>query len=212
MEDSRIEGKKLKVAVTGGAGSGKSTVCKRLKELGAYLISSDELARQVVVPGSLGLKQIVAHFGETVLNPDKTLNRHALRSIMISDPESRKRLESLIHPEILKQMNLEIEKAEHTSHPIIVIEVPLLFEGELAHLFDHVVMVAADSQQKIDRLMERDRVSETDAQHLIDIQLSDEVKISRSDTVIQNNKSLKELLPAVDDLYGKLMENLSETA
>ena len=202
----------LKISVTGGAGSGKSSVCSRFKELGAWVISADELARKVVRPGSSGFEKIVEHFGQAILQSVGTLNRRKMREVMLSDETARKDLERLIHPEILDQMNLEIRKAVKAAHRLIIVEVPLLFELNMADEFDHVVMVSADSDIKVKRLMDRDRVSETDARALVAVQLPDELKEKQSDHVIRNNKSLKDLITAVDDLYSRLAAKLSKTA
>ena len=202
----------LTVAVTGGAGSGKSSVCSRFKELGAWVISADELAKKVVLAGSSGLGKIVKRFGNAVLKSDGTLNRKKMREIMLSDEAAKKDLEQLIHPEILTRMNIEIQKAVKAAYRIIIVEVPLLFELKMADEFDHVIMVWTDTNIKVKRLMDRDRVSEADARALITIQMPDELKQKQSDDVIRNNKSLKDLMTTVDDLYYRLLAKLSKTA
>ena len=202
----------LKVSVTGGAGSGKSSVCSRFKELGAWVISADELARKVVRPGFSGFKKIVEHFGKAILESNGTLNRRKMREIMLSGETARKDLERLIHPEILGRMNIEIRKAVKAAHRLIIVEVPLLFELNMADEFDHVIMVSADSDIKVKRLIDRDRVSEADARALVTVQMPDELKEKQSDEVIRNNKSLKVLITAVDDLYCRLAAKLSKTA
>ena len=202
----------IKVSITGGAGSGKSSVCKRLSELGAWVISADDLARKAVEPGSPGLRKIIEHFGKAVLKPDGTLNRRKVRKIIMADETARKDLERLIHPEILHRMNFEIQQAIQGTNPLIVAEVPLLFELGLSDQFDHVVMVAADPETKIRRIMARDRVSETDARTLVNAQLPDELKEAQSDCVIRNDTSLKNLMTAVDNLYKRLIEKSSKTA
>ena len=212
MEGEKHHKTHLKVSVTGGAGSGKSSVCSRFKELGAWVISADELARKVVRPGSSGFEKIVEHFGKAVLQSDGTLNRRKMREIMLSDETARKDLERLIHPEILGRMNLEIRKAVKAAHRLIIVEVPLLFELNMADEFDHVVMVSADSDIKVERLVNRDRVSYTDARALVTVQIPDKLKEKQSDYIIRNNKSLKELVTAVDDLYCRLAAKLSKTA
>ena len=212
MEGEKHHKTHLKVSVTGGAGSGKSSVCSRFKELGAWVISADELARKVVRPGSSGFEKIVEHFGKAVLESDGTLNRRKMREIMLSDETARKDLERLIHPEILGRMNLEIRKAVKAAHRLIIVEVPLLFELNMAGEFDHVVMISADSDIKVERLVNRDRVSYTDARALVTVQIPDKLKEKQSDYIIRNNKSLKELITAVDDLYCRLAAKLSKTA
>ena len=118
----------------------------------------------------------------------------------------------MIHPEILGRMNIEIRKAVKAAHRLIIVEVPLLFELNMADEFDHVIMVSADSDIKVKRLIDRDRVSEADARALVTVQMPDELKEKQSDDVIRNNKSLKGLITAVDDLYCRLAAKLSKIA
>jgi len=212
MEAEGLQRTHLTVSVTGGAGSGKSSVCQRFKELGAWVISADELARKAVQPGSSGIAKIIEHFGKSVLKSDGTLNRQKMRKLILADENARKDLERLIHPDILHWMNLEIQEAVQAASPIIIVEVPLLFELNLSDQFDHVVMVSANPEDKIRRLMDRDQVSEADAQTLVNVQLPDEVKEKQSDYVIRNDKSLKNLMTGVDDLYYRLTEKLCKTA
>ena len=200
----------LKIAVTGGAGSGKTSVCNRLKELGLKVISSDTLAREVVAPGAPAYKKIVHHFKEKILLHDGNLNRHKLRQIIINDDASRAALEHCIHPEITKLVQLKIAQAQQDGERFVLIEVPLLFELDLQDQFDVVVMISAERELRIQRLMERDNVNRNEAENLINVQLPDDEKEKRADFIIKNNGSMDQLIRSVDRFYQKQRQKYGE--
>jgi dephospho-CoA kinase len=191
----------LRVAVTGGAGSGKTSVCNRLKELGIKIISSDALAREAVVPNSTAHKKIVEFFGETVLLGDGTLNRKMLRRMIISDDAARLALERIVHPEISRLMREKIAWAENEGCDIVVVEVPLLFELKMQEKFDWIILVSAGHELRVKRLMVRDNISRDEADTLIHVQMPDKDKIGRADFVLSNEDSKARLMEAVDFLY-----------
>jgi len=201
----------LKVAVTGSAGSGKTAVCDRLKALGLQVINTDSLAREVVAPGSRGFGEIVNRFGPNVLLPGGSLNRSALRRTITSDAEARRSLENIIHPKIFERMELEMAGAVKDSCTIIFVEVPLLFEAGWNDYFDVIVMVSADDEIRIQRLMARDNVSRQEARALLKIQKPDHEKIKQSDFIIKNNGSGEQLAGEVDRFlkmfYQKYQKN-----
>jgi len=194
----------LKVAVTGGAGSGKTSVCNRLKELGVKVISADEMAREAVAPGSEALTKIVRYFGDTVLLSDGTLNRKTLRRMIIDDGEARFALERFLHHEIIKLIHKNVVSAEKEGCRMVVIEVPLLFELDMKERFDWVVVVSADKELRVKRLMERDQTSRDAAEDLINVQMPDEDKIGRADYVVRNEDSIEKLVDSVDVLFKNL--------
>lgn len=194
----------LKVAVTGGAGSGKTSVCNRLKELGVKVISADEMAREAVAPGSEALTKIVRYFGDTVLLSDGTLNRKILRRMIIDDDEARLALERFLHYEIIKLIHKNVVSAEKEGCRMVVIEVPLLFELDMKERFDWVVVVSADKELRVKRLMERDQTSRDAAEDLINVQMSDEDKVGRADYVVRNEDSMETLVDSVDVLFKNL--------
>jgi dephospho-CoA kinase len=195
--------KVLKVAVTGGAGSGKTSVCNRLKELGVKVISADEMAREAVAPGSEALTKIIRFFGEKVVLSDGTLNRKILRR-MITDDDARLTLERVLHHEITKLIQKNVACAEKEGCRIVVIEVPLLFELDMKERFDRVVVVIADKELRVNRLMERDQTSRDAAKDLINVQMPDEEKIGRADHVVWNEGSMEKLVESVDVLFKNL--------
>jgi dephospho-CoA kinase len=191
----------MAIAVTGGAGSGKSFVCRHLVRGGGDLIDADQIAREVVMPETEGLKKVVNHFGSWVLAPDGTLNRPALRRKILTDDPARKALEAILHPEIISLMHARIKAAFEAGSRMVVAEVPLLFELGMADQFDKTVLVKARRDVKIKRLMARDGISETDARRLLDLQMSDFEKEKLSDIVIDNNGSIAKLIKNVDQIH-----------
>ena len=198
--------KVLKVAVTGGAGSGKTTVCNRLKELGVKVISSDALAKEAVAQGSLAHEKIVNYFGKKVLLSDGNLNRQELRSIIINDDVARLALERFIHPEISRLMHLRIAQAEQDGDPVLLVEVPLLFELGMAEQFDVVIVVSADHELRVKRLMDRDNVSRDEAEDLINVQMPQAEKVERAEFVLANDCSKDLLIRSVDLLFNNFFQ------
>jgi dephospho-CoA kinase len=199
--------KVFKVAVTGGAGSGKSSVCNRLKELGITIISSDVLAREAVAPGSTAHKKILNYFGEKVVLSDGKLNRQILRRIIVNDGAARRSLERFIHPEITKLMKRKIAQAEQHGDRVIAVEVPLLFELGMEKQFDIIVVVSADPKVRVKRLMNRDNISREDAEELLSVQMPDQEKVKRGGVVLSNTGSAKQLISSVDRFYEKFLKN-----
>ncbi|MBW2568050.1 MAG: dephospho-CoA kinase [Deltaproteobacteria bacterium] len=194
-----------KVAVTGSAGSGKTIVCGRFQELGLRVINSDILAREVVSPGSTAYKEIINFFGKKVLNDDATLNRRMIRRMIIHDDTFRKVLEQFTHPEIIKLMKSQITAAEKDGNSVVVVEVPLLFEFDMESLFDEIIVVIAKQELRITRLMNRDYMSRSDAQNLLNIQMPDEEKVQHAAFLFQNNGSVKQLIKSVDIFYKNFL-------
>ncbi len=196
----------IRIAVTGGAGSGKTAFCKGLKARGVYTISADELAREAVAPGSAAHARIVASFGKGVLRENGALDRKALRRIILADAGRRKILEDIVHKEVVARMRERMADAEKQGAPAAAAEAPLLFEIGLQEGFDATVAVTARDAVKIDRIVRRDGASRADAAALLKIQMPDAEKIRRADYVIENEGSLEALGAAADDFMEKLAE------
>jgi dephospho-CoA kinase len=179
--------------LTGGIASGKSTVAKILRQLGAAIVDADALSRQVVEPGSDGWKEIVATFGKDVLQPDQTLDRQKLRTVIFNNPGVRKQLEAIIHPKVRALAEKRIGEAGAAGFAVVVYEVPLLFEGKIHEWLRPVILVACDIDVQRRRLQARDNVSADAAQKIIDAQMSLEEKRRLADYVIENDGSLADL-------------------
>jgi dephospho-CoA kinase len=198
----------LRIAVTGGAASGKSTVCACFGRLGANVINLDALAREAVRPGSEVLKVIVEHFGKGVLSSDGSLDRRKLRGIITREPRARKVLEGLTHPEIFRLFGEKVAAIEsRCEDAVVVAEVPLLIELGIQDQFDVVVLVEASSGLQKSRLMARDGSSAAEAQALLDIQMAGEHKRPYADYIIKNCGSLKETEAAVRKIFRKITKD-----
>jgi dephospho-CoA kinase len=195
----------LKVAVTGGAGAGKTVVCDCFGRLGAHVISLDELAREAVKRDSPILEAIADHFGKGILRADGSLDRRKLREIITRDAQVRKVLERLTHPEIFRLFEEKVAAIESRHEDaVVVVEVPLLIELGIQDRFDVVVLVEAGSDVQKSRLMARDGSSAAEAEALLGIQMAVEKKRPYADYVVKNRGPLKEMEVAVRKIYRKI--------
>jgi len=196
----------MRVAVTGGIGSGKSAVAGRLAAHGAVVVDADRIAREVVEPGTPGLAAVVAEFGPGVLLPDGSLDRAGLAAIVFADPERRAALEAIVHP-LVGQRSAELIAAA-PADAVVVYDVPLLTEragGALgrASEFDAVVVVEAPLETRVARLVGRG-LAEADARARIAAQATDEQRRAIADHVVVNDGDLAALDVAVDRLWALL--------
>jgi dephospho-CoA kinase len=206
----RQKTKPVTIAVTGNAGSGKTTVCDHLKSLGLPVIILDTLAREVVNPGSRALMTISNRFGKHILSDDGSLNRSELRRIILENDVLRRELEAILHPEIISLMHQRIGEAGKNGAAMVMVEVPLLFELDMMGQFDLVLLVTADSHLQIKRLTARDNVTSGDAGALIGTQMPDELKKEHSDFIINNNGSHLELINSVDRFYQMVYQKIMD--
>lgn len=187
------------VGLTGGIGSGKSAVAARLAELGAVVIDSDRLAREVVAPGTDGLAEVVARFGPQVLAADGALDRPALGKVVFGDEAARRDLESIIHPRV-RARAAELAMAAPPD-AVVVNDVPLLIEAGLADQYELVVVVFADEATRLARLVRDRGMTEAEARARIAAQATDEQRRAVADVSIVNDGTLDELRAAVDDVW-----------
>ena len=199
-----------KVGLTGGIASGKSTVAGLFSVLGVPLIDTDQIAREVVQPGSSVLAAIVARFGPQVLQADGSLDRRQLRTLVFADDRARADLEALTHPAIAHETQLRSNAA---TGPYLLIAVPLLAEKQLAHRYDRVLVVDCDRSLQWQRLTLRDRISPQQAEAMLAAQAGREQRLAIADDVIVNNGSLTELIPQVETLHRRYQQlaNLPRT-
>ena len=189
------------IGLTGGIASGKSAVADRLTELGADIIDTDQISREVVAPGQPALVDISEHFGAQIIAEDGSLNRAALRERVFANPDERRWLESLLHPLIRKTA---MERAETSAAPLTVLVVPLLFEsGQYTQTDLNVVVdVAVDAQRQ--RVLARDGVDAEQVEQILKAQMSREARLEKADRVIDNSGTLEKLYAQVDALYAEL--------
>ena len=191
------------IAVTGTIGSGKSTVVNLLKSRGAFVVSADDLAREVVLPGSSGLEEVVKSFGRDILAPDGTLDRKKLGQIVFSDDSKRALLEGILHPRIRSLAETRFREAREAGAPLLVYEVPLLFEKGLNLLgFKAVLVVTADDAVCIDRVMKRDGLSRDDAAARLRTQMPAVEKMKGADIVIDNSSTLAAVEQQIDSFLA----------
>jgi dephospho-CoA kinase len=207
VEELRGRDGRVLLGVTGGIASGKTTVARMFQELGAETIDFDVLSRVVVEPGKEAWKEIVAFFGEQVLQEDRTLDRKKVSEIVFRDPEKRKKLEGFIHPRIYAEFSARV--AELTGKgPAAVIQVviPLLIEANLQHLFHKILVVYVSEETQIRRLMERDGISREAARNILAAQLPIGEKKAYADYLVDNSGSFAETKKQVLGIWEQIRE------
>jgi dephospho-CoA kinase len=183
----------LKVGLTGNIASGKSSVARVWRSLGAPVVDADVLARRAVEPGSPGLRAIRERWGPDVVDEAGGLDRAALRRIVFADPAERERLESIVHPAVAALRDEEVRKFEERGEPIVVADIPLLFEVGLHPQFDLVVLVDAPEEVRLERLVRDRGLGLDEARSMIRAQMPAALKRAGADLVIENDGTLEEL-------------------
>ena len=191
------------IGLTGGLGTGKSTVAKILREQGFPVFDADEVAKAVVRAGTPGLKLVVKEFGQDYLNRDGELNRSKLAQLVFSKPETLLKLEAIIHPLVQEEVQKLRDHHKSQGHKIAFYDVPLLFEKKLKG-FDAVVVVTASPENQRERLLARNSWSDEEIQRRLRNQVPLAEKIDQADYVINNDGTVEELKAAVTDLLKKL--------
>jgi dephospho-CoA kinase len=191
----------LKVGLTGGIGSGKSTVSRQLSSYGAVVVDADVVAREVVAPGSPGLAQVVAEFGTAVLRPDGTLDREAVGALVFADPDRLAALNAIVHPLVGARMDELEEQARAEGALVVVLDVPLLAENGLAPLYDEVVVVDCPVDVAVRRLVEQRGMTEEDARARIAAQATREQRRAVATHVLDNSGTPEQLAQQVRALW-----------
>ena len=194
------------VALTGGIAAGKSTVSNRLAEHGIIVIDADQVARDVVEPGTDTLASVLEHFGAGVAHPDGSLNREALGQIVFSDPEARGALNDIVHPAV-RRRSAELFDQANRDHPEkpVVYAVPLVAEARGREEFDLIVVVHAPRDQRISRLVEFRGMSEDDATARVDAQATDDQRLAIADVVVMASGEPADTVIAADQLAAALI-------
>ncbi len=197
--------------LTGGIGSGKSTVARLISEEGVPVVDADQLARQVVAPQGPALSQLQRQFGSEILTSEGNLDRGALASIVFSDPGARARLESIVHPLVGQAAEAEFQRLAKEGHELVCYEIPLLFETEQAHRYRPVVVVHVPFEAQIVRTVARDGMSEEEARSRIEAQLDLGDKAQRADYVIDNTGTLEETKKQALNVLSKIRKETSRS-
>jgi dephospho-CoA kinase len=180
-------------ALTGGIGSGKSSVAKIFREEGIPVIDADLVAREAVAPGTVGLKKVASTFGQQVLDDKGTLDRGRLGRLVFEKPKARRALEEIVHPIVRDLVTQRIAAFEAQGHPLICYEIPLLYETNQEAKYRPVVVVVTDAKTQLERIVARDQLGEREAQARIDAQLPLEQKRKLADICIVNDSNPEEL-------------------
>jgi len=188
----------LRIGLTGGIASGKSAATEYFAARGAPVIDTDVIAREVVEPGTAGLRKLVEAFGDSVLDSSGRLNRPALRKLIFADDKAREKINDLLHP-LIQRRSLQI--AAEAGGPYQVFAVPLLTETDFAGLMDRILVIDCPAELQKDRLMHRDGETATSSERILATQAGREQRLQLADDVIVNDGTLEELERAVDRLH-----------
>jgi dephospho-CoA kinase len=197
----------VRVGLTGGIASGKSTVSEAFARLGAKVLDADEVAREVVLPGKPAWTKLRHTFGSEFFHPDGRLNRSRLRRLVFADPEQRSRLNEIVHPEVMREIDFRFEQLTTSAQDaVVVVDVPLLLEVGVAHRFDKVIVVYANESVQVMRLMQRDGLSREEARQALSVQIDLREKAKKADFVIDNSGTPGETQAQVEKVWQELFE------
>ena len=195
--------RRLIVGLTGGIGSGKTAVSDRFAALGVPVVDTDLISRQLVEPGQPLLKYIIREFGESYLDASGRLDRAALRRLIFSEPQARRKLESILHPAIRQEAERQLARMQ-ADYAVLVI--PLLVEHGADYRLDRILVVDAPEARQIERVMQRDGASREAAKNILKSQASREQRLQLADDVIVNDADLPALNAAVDKLHAGYLQ------
>ena len=196
----------LLIGLTGNIASGKSTVARLLAARGATIIDADLLARQAVEVGTPAYDKILQRWGRDVLAPDGMLDRAALRERVFADQDELEELNQIVHPEVTRMRDELVAEARDRGDRIVVCDIPLLFENDLAGSFDRIMLVDAPRPMRLERLVRERGLHEAEAMKMIAAQMPAELKRARADYVIDNTRALDDLEARVDEVWHGLEE------
>lgn len=192
-----------RIGLTGGIGSGKSSVAELFKQLRVEVIDADSIAREITKPGSPALEEIAQRFGKNILLPDGGLNRNSLADLVFSDEDQRRWLESLLHPEIRRRMD---QSASNCPDPYCVLEIPLLVESGRYRDMARIIVVHCPKETRIERLKSFRDMPPSVAEKIMNNQASDEERLAVADFVVDNTGSLSDLEPQVVKIHHLLLK------
>lgn len=199
----------LKIGLTGGIGSGKTAVSDQLAKLGAEVIDTDILSRELVEPGQPALDEIIVGFGAEMLDTDGHLDRRQLRERVFSDASARHKLEAILHPKIRALM---LERAAHSTAPYVVFVVPLLIETGQQTLVDRVLLVDIPEPLQKKRVAARDQLNDAQIEQILDAQIDRATRLCHADDIICNDKDFETLVKTVAELHQKYLRHIQDSA
>lgn len=200
----KMEGKIKLIGLTGGIASGKTTISRFFEEAGIPVIDADEIAREVVRPGQPAYKETIAAFGEGVLLPDKTLDRKKIAELVFADEKKRALLESITHPEILREILKRVQQFKKKKRPAVLIDAALLFESGLFQQMHKILLIRIDPKIQLKRLIQRDKLPEIQAWQRILAQMPGAQKEKLSDWIIDNSGTKEQTQKKVREVIKKI--------
>jgi dephospho-CoA kinase len=198
----------LIIGLTGGIVSGKSTVARMFKDLGAKIVDADKLGHKVILPQETAWKRIIEIFGKDILQKDQTINRKKLGKIVFANQNLLKKLNKITHPEIIKLIKKEISLAKNDSKEekkILIIDAALIYETKIDRLMDKIIVVYLDEEEQLKRLIKRNNLSEKEALQKIKSQIPLKEKIEIADYVIDNSNSLDKTKEQVETIWQEIV-------
>ncbi|MEE9444252.1 MAG: dephospho-CoA kinase [Cocleimonas sp.] len=197
----------LKVGLTGGIGSGKSTAVDAFRTLRIPIIDADRIAKDLVKKGQQTLNKIESTFGKSILLASGELDRKALKEIVFAAPDLLAKLEAILHPSIKTEIHQKISALENLTHPIpyVVVDIPLLVEKNYQDIFDDIIVVDCSIEQQIARVIHRDQLDKKTINNIIDLQADREERIKIANHILDNSKTIQYLIQQVNNLHTKLI-------
>jgi len=196
------------IGLTGGIGSGKSTVAGLFKSAGVHTVDADDVAREVVEPGTPALASIAGHFGERLLSSDGSLDRAALRTIVFNDPAERAWLEGLLHPVIRQELARQLTPQEYAL-PYVLLVSPLLLETDQHTMVERIVVVDVPESVQLERTMARDNNPRDQVERIIAAQMPRDTRLERADEVIDNSRPVDQVRQQVESLHRRFLSDYS---
>ena len=196
----------FKIAITGGAGSGKSTVARMFQELGAKVLDADAAARDAVAVGTPAWQELRRLYGAEYFNPDGSLNRAKVAQLVFTDPEARQRLNDIVHPQVARELQARLKDLEGQGAALALVEVPLLYEAGLSGAYDRVIVVYVDPEDQVRRLKERDGRGAEEIEGILQAQWPLNDKAARADFVVDNRGPLRETRRQVQKIWTELQK------
>lgn len=200
--------KSLRIGLTGGIASGKSSAANAFKNLGIDVISADEIAKNILQKNSPALKQVVQKFGTDILNIDSELNRKTLREIIFNDSKKRKILDDITHPAIRKEM---VNLAQSSTSPYVILEIPLLIESGMHTLVNRILVVTTEAHTQLKRIMQRDNCSQEHAEKILAAQTTNKIRLQYADDCIRNSGNFSKLNNQILLLHQKYLSLITSS-
>ena len=193
----------LKIGLTGGIGSGKTTVCNYFREIGVPVIDADIITRQLLLPDKPALIEVQKIVGNNFINNRNELDRKALRKKLFEDPQTREKIESILHPLVFDKINHEINTI---TYPYTIISIPLLIETNSMNKYDRILVIDLPENLQIERVCKRDKIDKSEVLRIIQVQTSRAERLKIADDIIYNDKDKASLIKQIKELHSFYLE------